>query len=107
MAVLSLIYLLKNNRVALIATYGVMIGGSALVGAATLSFDVGWLGPKSWMTLVGLGLFLAYVPYGCILFDRRVGRSRLRPRSMERGDSRGKPCAAGVVSRRDAPTLAC
>lgn len=72
MAVLSLIYLLKDNRLALIATYGVMIGGSAMVGASTLLFDLGWLGPRAWMTLVGLGLFLAYVPYGCILFDRTV-----------------------------------
>jgi hypothetical protein len=72
MAVLSLIYLLKNNRVGLIATYAIMIAGSALVGVSTLLFDAGALGARTWITLVGLGLYLGYVPYGCILFDRTI-----------------------------------
>lgn len=72
MAVLSLLFLLKNNRAGLIATYGIMIFGSLMVGAGTLLFDAGAIGPRAWMTLVGLGLYLAYVPYGCVLFDRTI-----------------------------------
>jgi len=72
MAVLSLLYLLKSNRAGLITTYGIMIAGSILVGAGTLLFDAGAIGPRAWMTLVGLGLYLAYVPYGCVLFDRTI-----------------------------------
>jgi Family of unknown function (DUF5690) len=72
MAVLSLLYLLKNNRAGLIATYGIMTAGSLLVGGGTLLFDAGAIGPRAWMTLVGLGLYLAYVPYGCVLFDRTI-----------------------------------
>ena len=72
MAVLSLLYLLKSNRAGLIATYLIMIVGSLMVGAGTLLFDAGAIGPRAWMTLVGLGLYLAYVPYGCVLFDRTI-----------------------------------
>jgi MFS family permease len=72
MAVLSLVYLLKDNRAGLIATYAIMIGGSVMVGVATLLFDAGSIGPRSWMTAVGLGLYLAYVPYGSVLFDRTI-----------------------------------
>ena len=43
-----------------------------LVGVGTLLFDGGVIGPTSWMTLVGLGLYLGYVPYGCVLFDRTI-----------------------------------
>lgn len=72
MAVLSLLYLLKSNRAGLIATYAIMIAGSLLVGGGTLLFDAGAIGPRAWMTLVGLGLYLAYVPYGSVLFDRTI-----------------------------------
>jgi hypothetical protein len=72
MAILSLIYFVKDNRRGLIAAYAVMIAGSVLVGTSTLLFDAGVVGAKNWMLLVGLGLYLGYVPYGCILFDRTV-----------------------------------
>jgi hypothetical protein len=72
MFVLGLLYLVKNNRVGLLLTYAIMIAGSALIGVGTLLFDLGAVGPKTWMILVGLGLYLGYVPYGCVLFDRTI-----------------------------------
>src|SRR6185295_8101589 len=74
---LSLLYLVTNNRRGVLLTYAIMIAGSALVGAATLLFDAGVIGPTAWMTLVGLGLFLGYVPYGCVLFDRTIASLRV------------------------------
>ena len=72
MVALGLLYLIRDNRKGLLAAYGIMITGSLLIGVATLLFDVGWLGPTWWMTLVGLGLYMGYVPYGCVLFDRKI-----------------------------------
>ena len=72
MSCLGLIYLVKRNRPAVMAVYGMMIAGVAMVGLATLGFDAGAIGGRAWMTLVGLGLYLAYVPFGCVLFDRLV-----------------------------------
>tara|TARA_R110002096_G_scaffold44526_13_gene120642 strand:- start:261670 stop:262860 length:1191 start_codon:yes stop_codon:yes gene_type:complete len=72
MITLGLLYLIRDNRRGLAAAYGIMIAGSLLVGLATLLFDVGALGPTWWMTLVGLGLYMGYVPYGCVLFDRKI-----------------------------------
>jgi hypothetical protein len=72
MGVLSLLYLIKSNRLGLLGTYAIMMAGSALVGIATLLFDLGGIGGVTWMTLVGLGLYLGYVPYGCVLFDRTI-----------------------------------
>src|SRR5690606_17988460 len=51
MLVLSLLYLLRDNRLGLIATYAIMLSGSALVGVATLLFDLGAIGGVTWMTL--------------------------------------------------------
>jgi hypothetical protein len=72
MLVLGLLYLVKDNRLGLLLTYLIMAAGAVLVGVATLLFDAGTIGPFLWMTLVGLGLYLGYVPYGSVLFDRTI-----------------------------------
>jgi hypothetical protein len=72
MIALGLLFLVKDNRRGLQLTYAIMIAGSALIGVATLLFDLGAIGPLTWMILIGLGLYLGYVPYGCVLFDRTI-----------------------------------
>ena len=72
MLVLGLLYLVKDNRRGLFLTYVIMATGAVLVGLGTLLFDAGVIGPTVWMVLVGLGLYLGYVPYGCVLFDRTI-----------------------------------
>ena len=72
MIVLGLLYLVKNNKRGLFLTYVIMGSGALMVGVSTLMFDGGAIGPRTWMILVGLGLYLGYVPYGCVLFDRTI-----------------------------------
>ncbi len=72
MFVLGMLYLVKDMRRGLIFTYVIMVAGSVLIGASTLVFDAGVIGSTTWMTLVGLGLYLGYVPYGSVLFDRTI-----------------------------------
>ena len=72
MVALGLLFLVKNNRRGLLLTYAIMIAGSALIGIATLLLDMGAVSPLTWVILVGLGLYLGYVPYGCVLFDRTI-----------------------------------
>lgn len=69
---LGLLYLVKDNRRGVAWTYAIMGAGALTIGIATLLFDAGAIAPMSWMTLVGLGLYLGYVPYGCVLFDRTI-----------------------------------
>ncbi len=72
LAVLAALYRVEDNRRALLAVHGIMGAGTALVAAATLGFDLGLVSGTAFMILVGLGLYLAYVPYGCVLFDRMI-----------------------------------
>ncbi len=72
MVVLGLLYLVKNNKRGLLLTYVIMGTGALMVGVSTLLFDGGSIGPRTWMILVGLGLYLGYVPYGSVLFDRTI-----------------------------------
>jgi hypothetical protein len=62
----------RDNRRALAIIHGVLILGALLVTGATFAWSAGLIGPAPWMITVGLGAYLAYVPYNCVLFDRLV-----------------------------------
>ena len=72
LVILAFLMIIKDNRRALLAVHAIMLGGTALVGVSTFAFEQGWIGPATWMIVIGLGLYAAYVPYGCILFDRLI-----------------------------------
>ncbi len=67
---LALLVKVKDNRRAMMVVHGVMMSGCALIGGSTLLFEWGYLSGAAWMITVGLGAYLAYVPYGSMLFDR-------------------------------------
>lgn len=60
----------KNNHRALALNHLAIMLGCALVGGCTLAYDAGYIGPVVWLVLVGLGVYLAYVPFNAFLFDR-------------------------------------
>jgi hypothetical protein len=69
---LAALMLVRDNRRALIAVHIMMGAGTAFVGLITLAFEGGLVSPEVWMVGVGLGLYLAYVPFGSMLFDRLI-----------------------------------
>jgi len=73
---LALLNLVKSNRAGLVAAFGVMTTGAAMMGVGTLLHDAGKIGGLTWMILCGLGSYLAYVPYGTVLFDRLIASTR-------------------------------
>jgi hypothetical protein len=76
MAALALLNLVKDNRRGLIGAFAVMTSGVALLGIGTLLFDAGYINGFWWMTCTGLGSYLAYVPYGSVLFERLLASTR-------------------------------
>ncbi|MBW2263347.1 MAG: hypothetical protein JRG91_15385 [Deltaproteobacteria bacterium] len=72
MGALAFLTIFRNNRTAVRVIYAMMMTGAALIGLATLCFELGILSGPVWMTLVGMGLYLAYVPFGAMLFDRII-----------------------------------
>lgn len=69
---------IKDNKKALRTNFALVFLGALLVGIATKAFDGGQLNGAAWMVLVGLGLYIAYVPFNCILFDRMVAVFRFK-----------------------------
>lgn len=64
--------MIKNNLVALKTAHYFILIGFILAGACTLLFKSGQLSPIAWMTLVGLGLYMVYIPFNAIFFDRLI-----------------------------------
>jgi hypothetical protein len=70
LATMGLLYLIKDNQRALLAALGVIAVGFVMIGVATLLHATGQITGYRWALLIGLGGYLAYVPYNSVLFDR-------------------------------------
>ncbi len=77
MGVLGLLNLVKDNRRGLLCAFGIMTGGVILLGGSTALLQAGMISGFWWMTLTGLGSYLAYVPYGSVLFERLMASTRV------------------------------
>jgi hypothetical protein len=65
----------QNNARALAVIHGVILAGLLLLGASTMAFDAGLIGPLTWMIASGAGLYVVYTPFNAMLFDRLVAVS--------------------------------
>jgi hypothetical protein len=77
MGMLAALNAIKDNRRGLLAAFTIMTGGFALLGVSTLLHRAGMITGFWWMTACGLGSYLAYVPYGSVLFDRIIAYTRV------------------------------
>ena len=76
MVVMALLNLAKNHRRGLLAVFAVMISGMLLMGVATVLKDMGTINGMWWMILIGFGAYLAYVPFGAVLFERVMASTK-------------------------------
>lgn len=74
---MGLIYFVRDNRRGLMAVFGVIAAGLLLVGGSTWLHARGRIDGFWWMTLIGLGSYLAYVPYNSVLFERLIASTRV------------------------------
>ena len=75
---MSLLILVKKNLKAFSIIHLLIIGGCVLVGVSTTLYTLKLISPVSWMTMAGLGLYLGYVPYNAIFFERMIATFNYR-----------------------------
>lgn len=68
--------LIRNSYQALMTAHAFIGIGFLLAGASTLIFVSGNLQPIWWMTLVGLGLYMVYIPFNAVFFERLIATFR-------------------------------
>lgn len=75
--IIALVGLIKNNFKALFSYHLLLIMGTICIGSATLLFQLHLVGPVFWMVAVGFGLYICYVPFNCLFFDRMIATFRI------------------------------
>ena len=76
LVMLAALILVKDNRKGLVGALVIIIAGTALMGISTLMFRHEMIDGFWWMVLVGLGTYLAYVPFGSVVFERMIASTR-------------------------------
>lgn len=64
--------MIKNNFLALKTAHWFIVIGFVIAGVSTVVFKANHISPIVWMTLVGLGLYMVYIPFNAIFFDRLI-----------------------------------
>jgi hypothetical protein len=70
LAALAVLIRVRDNADAVLWNLRLIALGLVLMGLATAAFQLGWIGPVTWMIAIGAGLYLAYTPFNALLFDR-------------------------------------
>jgi MFS family permease len=68
--VMGSLMMIRNNKLALLINHVIIFIGMVLIGVSTFLFEQHIISPPAWMILIGLGLYLGYVPFNSIFFDR-------------------------------------
>jgi len=72
LVIIGSIVLIRNNRAALMINHLLILSGMVLVGISSFLFEHGRIDAPTWMILLGFGLYLGYIPFNSILFDRLI-----------------------------------
>ena len=70
LALMSLLVYVKRNIRALLINHFLIVLGFVLSLGGTLLFAYNQLSAFWWMTITGVGLYMGYVPFNCMLFER-------------------------------------
>ena len=77
LVLMGLLVLIRKNINAFRIIHWVIAGGFLLAGISSWLFVAGEMGGALWMQLVGLGLYMAYIPFNCIFFERMIATFRI------------------------------
>jgi len=73
---MSALVFIRNNIKALMVNHLIVLAGFLLALVSTFLFQQQQLDPFWWITLTGVGLYMGYVPFNAILFDRLIASFR-------------------------------
>lgn len=74
---MSLLITVRKNIKALQMIHWVILTGFLLAGISSALFLSGNMSGALWMQLVGLGLYMGYIPFNCIFFERLIASFRI------------------------------
>lgn len=76
--ILGFMVKIKNNRKAFALYHYLLFGGILTVGFSTFLFESTIISPFLWMVLSGFGMYLCYIPFNGIYFDRMIAAFNIK-----------------------------
>lgn len=72
LVLLSTLILVRNNLKAFTLIHIMVIIGCIIILAGVILFDQKLINSINWMVLIGIGLFMVYLPYNAVFFERLI-----------------------------------
>ena len=72
LALLLCIMFVKNNMLALSLNHTMVLSGFFVLLVSSFCFQQQLISGSLWMILIQMGVYLGYIPFNCLLFDRLV-----------------------------------
>jgi hypothetical protein len=66
----ALIYFVKDHKTAFWLNHLMILAGCAMILISTITFKNHYINSFGWSVFMGIGIYMAYVPYNGMLFDR-------------------------------------
>lgn len=76
--ILGFMVRVKNNLKAFAYYHYILFGGIISVALSTFFFQSGIISPFLWMTVSGFGMYLCYIPFNGIYFDRMIAAFKIK-----------------------------
>ncbi|MDC8105952.1 DUF5690 family protein [Chryseobacterium sp. PTM-20240506] len=76
--ILSLMVRVKNNKKAFAYYHYILFAGILTVGFSTYFFQHHMMSPFLWMMVSGMGMYLCYIPFNGIYFDRMIAAFEIK-----------------------------
>jgi hypothetical protein len=73
---IGMMILIKDNFTAFMVNHFMVAFGFIMAGVASYFFSIGTIDAYYWMLFAGLGLYLAYVPFNALFFERLIATFR-------------------------------
>lgn len=74
--IIASLMVIKNNKTAFMVNHIIILIGMLLIGMGTILFERSVIGAPLWMITIGTGLYLGYVPFNSVFFDRMIATFR-------------------------------
>jgi MFS family permease len=75
--IMAFLVLIRKNIRALSIAHYVIGAGFIIAGISSFLFIMGEMNGGLWMQLTGLGLYMGYIPFNCIFFERLIASFRV------------------------------
>jgi hypothetical protein len=76
LVIMSLVMFIRNNKLAFRINLIIIILGFFIIGSSTFALENRIIGEGFWMILLGIGIYMGYIPFNSLLFDRLIAAYR-------------------------------